>query len=61
MSESDDRYQSTEDKEHASDDKDVEGHQAGQGVPRAVEADDGEPDVEGHAIAPQTITQQADG
>jgi hypothetical protein len=60
MSESDDRYQSTEDKEqHATDDKDVEGHQqigqgVGQGAPRAADGETDEADVEGHGFHPQT-------
>jgi hypothetical protein len=58
MSESDDRFQSTEEKEqHASGDKDVEGHQQ---VQRAADDDTDEPDVEGHQISPQT-SPQTDG
>jgi hypothetical protein len=56
MSETDDRYQNADEKERASDDKDVEGHQAG----RAADGETDEADVEGHSMIGQAAPRPAE-
>jgi hypothetical protein len=60
MSESDDRYQSSDEKEHVADDKDVEGHGYTGQADRAADSETDEADVEGHGFVPPQTSPQTE-